>query len=43
MACSFGFGGPHKPLLLVGRQHGRTIPLADIPIVAARVETASLT
>jgi hypothetical protein len=25
-----GFGAPHKPLLLVGREHGRTIPLADI-------------
>jgi hypothetical protein len=24
-----GFGAPHKPLLLVGREHGRTIPLAD--------------
>ena len=23
-------GAPHKPLLLVGREHGRTIPLADI-------------
>jgi hypothetical protein len=25
-----GFGAPHKPLLLVGREHGQTIPLADI-------------
>jgi hypothetical protein len=25
-----GFGAPHKPLLLVGREHGRTIPLAEV-------------
>ena len=25
------FGAPHKHRLLVGREHGRTIPLADIP------------
>jgi hypothetical protein len=24
------FGAPHKHRLLVGREHGRTIPLADI-------------
>jgi len=24
------FGAPHKHRLLVGREHGRTIPLADM-------------
>jgi hypothetical protein len=27
------FGAPRKHRLLVGREHGRTIPLSDIPSV----------
>jgi hypothetical protein len=32
------FGAPHKHRLLVGREHGRTIPLAELaPLIPARV------
>jgi hypothetical protein len=30
MACSFVFGAPCHLLLLARREHGRTIPLADV-------------
>ena len=37
------FGAPHKHRLLVGREHGRTIPLTDIDrqfdLLSHRVET----
>jgi hypothetical protein len=30
MACSFVFGAPLPDSSLVGQEHGRTIPLADM-------------
>jgi hypothetical protein len=43
----FVFGAPHKHRLLLGREHGRTIPLSDLrtltlmPDATASVESAS--